>query len=50
MWESQTFKRLPPMTKEVNMFHKIKFVAYVPDYKLSVQFAEGVTKIYKQII
>ena len=28
------------------MFHKIKFVAYVPDYKLSVQFAEGVTKIY----
>lgn len=28
------------------MFHKIKFVTYVPDYKLSVQFAEGVTKIY----
>lgn len=28
------------------MFHKIKFVAYVPDYKLSVQFAEGITKIY----
>ncbi len=28
------------------MFHKIKCVAYTPDYKLSVQFAEGVTKIY----
>lgn len=28
------------------MFHKIKAVAYVPDYKLSIQFAEGVTKIY----
>ena len=28
------------------MFHKIKDVAYVPDYKLSIQFAEGITKIY----
>ncbi len=28
------------------MFHKVKAVHALPDYKLSVQFAEGVTKIY----
>ena len=28
------------------MFHKIKNVTVLPDFKLSVQFAEGVTKIY----
>ena len=28
------------------MFHKIKNVSPVPEYKLCVQFAEGVTKIY----
>ena len=28
------------------MFHKIKTVNPLPDYKLSVQFVEGVTKIY----
>lgn len=28
------------------MFHKIKNVFPLPDYKLSVQFAQGVTKIY----
>ena len=28
------------------MFHKIKTVNALPDYCLSVQFAEGVTKIY----
>ncbi|MCQ2427847.1 MAG: DUF2442 domain-containing protein [Clostridia bacterium] len=28
------------------MFHKIKDVSPLQDYKLSVQFAEGVTKIY----
>ncbi len=28
------------------MFHKIKNVFALPDYKLSVQFSEGVTKIY----
>ena len=28
------------------MFHKIKNVAAIPEYKLSVQFSEGVTKIY----
>ncbi len=28
------------------MFHKVKAVNALPDYKLSVQFAEGVTKIY----
>ncbi len=28
------------------MFHKIKSVSALPDYKLSVQFSEGVTKIY----
>ncbi len=28
------------------MFHKIKNVSPLPDFKLSVQFAEGVTKIY----
>ena len=28
------------------MFHKVKNVNAMPDYKLSVQFCEGVTKIY----
>ena len=28
------------------MFHKVKDVSALPDYKLSVQFAEGCTKIY----
>ena len=28
------------------MFHKIKNVFALPDYKLSVQFYEGVTKLY----
>ena len=28
------------------MFHKIKSVAPVSDFKLSVQFSEGVTKLY----
>ena len=28
------------------MFHKIKNVTPLPDYRLSVQFCEGVTKIY----
>ncbi len=28
------------------MFHKIKNVSPLPDFKLSIQFAEGVTKIY----
>lgn len=28
------------------MFHKVKNVSVLPDYKLSVQFSEGVTKLY----
>ena len=28
------------------MFHKVKAVNALPDWRLSVQFAEGVTKIY----
>ena len=28
------------------MFHKIKNVSALPEFKLSVQFSEGVTKIY----
>lgn len=28
------------------MFHKVKAVSALPDYRLSVQFAEGITKIY----
>lgn len=28
------------------MFHKVKNVSPLPDYKLSVQFSEGITKIY----
>lgn len=28
------------------MFHKVKDVSTLPDYRLSVQFSEGVTKIY----
>lgn len=28
------------------MFHKIKYVSPLPNFKLSVQFSEGVTKLY----
>lgn len=28
------------------MFHKIKNASPLPDYKISVQFSEGITKIY----
>ena len=28
------------------MFHKVKTVSPLPDFKLSVQFSEGVTKLY----
>ena len=28
------------------MFHKIKRVNALPNYKLSIQFVEGITKIY----
>lgn len=28
------------------MFHKVKSVAALPDFRLSVQFSEGVTKLY----
>ena len=28
------------------MFHKVKSVSPLPEYRLSVQFSEGVTKIY----
>ena len=28
------------------MFHKLKSVSALPDFRLSVQFAEGITKIY----
>ena len=28
------------------MFHKIKSVTPLQDYKLSIQFSEGITKIY----
>ena len=28
------------------MFHKIKAVSPLPDFRICVQFAEGVTKIY----
>ncbi len=28
------------------MFHKIKNISALPDFRLSVQFSEGVTKIY----
>ncbi len=28
------------------MFHKVKNISPLPDHRLSVQFAEGVTKIY----
>lgn len=28
------------------MFHKVKAVYALPDYRLSVQFAQGVTKVY----
>lgn len=36
-----------PLSKEDDgMFHKIKNIAALPEYKLSVQFFEGVTKLY----
>lgn len=28
------------------MFHKVKSVAAISDFRLSVQFSEGVTKVY----
>ena len=28
------------------MFHKVKAISALPDFRLSVQFAEGVTKLY----
>lgn len=28
------------------MFHKIKYVTPLQDFKISIQFAEGITKIY----
>lgn len=28
------------------MFHKVKNVTALPDYKISIQFSEGITKIY----
>lgn len=28
------------------MFHKIKSVSALPDFKLSIQFSEGITKLY----
>ena len=28
------------------MFHKIKSVSVLPEYKLSIEFSEGITKIY----
>ncbi len=28
------------------MFHKVKTVSVISDYRLSVQFVEGVTKLY----
>lgn len=31
------------------MFHKVKAVSALPNYRLSVQFAEGITKIYDVI-
>ncbi len=35
-----------PLKNNIMMFHKIKNVSPLPQYKLSVQFSEGVTKIY----
>ncbi len=34
------------MKGDSDMFHKIKNAFALPEYKLSVQFSEGVTKIY----
>lgn len=35
------------LSEEVAVFHKIKDVTPLPDFVLSVQFSEGVTKIYR---
>lgn len=45
MW--YTFKNLYIFYyKWILMFHKIKNVKAYPDYKILVQFSEGITKIY----
>ena len=42
IWETQEFK-----SKEVSsMFHKVKSVSPLPNYKLSVGFSEGIVKLY----
>ncbi len=46
MWETQEFRQLSPLDQEASMFHKIKDVVALPDMQLSVQFANGTTKIY----
>ena len=37
---------IAPTRIGVSMFHKIKYVQPLQDFKLCVQFCEGVTKIY----
>lgn len=39
-------QKATPVNIGENMFHKVKSVSPLPDFKLSVQFAEGQTKIY----
>lgn len=47
IWETQEFITLSPLEQGgFLMFHKVKNVNALPDFKLSVQFCEGVTKIY----
>ena len=47
IWETQDLRSFHRLNKEdVDMFHKVKNVASIPDFKLSVQFSEGVTKLY----
>lgn len=50
IWETQEFKKFRHWSKDAfRMFHKIKSVSLLPDFKLSIQFSEGsegVVKIY----
>lgn len=46
IWETQEFKKIPPLEEVSSMFHKVKSVSPLPNYKLSVGFSEGIVKLY----
>ena len=44
--QEDTAAGITTRVRRLTMFHKIKNISALPDFKLSVQFSEGVTKIY----